>query len=104
MATYDTLSQATNDLNRRGFTLNFNPKGDYIECQSLGLLLRPQEFEIVEFYRFEGMSDPADNAIVYAIQSHEGLKGVLVNAYGMYADEMTAELVEKLKVHHEFAK
>jgi hypothetical protein len=98
MASYDTISQATNDLNRRGFDVNFNLKGDCITSQSLALILRPDEFEIVEFYRFEGMSDPADNAIVYAIQSKDGKKGVLVNAYGVYADEMTAEMAAKLKI------
>jgi hypothetical protein len=96
MATYDTLSQAVNDLNRR--VAKISNCRNYI-LRRRYLILRPDEFEISEFYRFEGMSDPADNAIVYAIQSHGGVKGVLVDAYGVYADEMTAEMVKKLKIN-----
>jgi hypothetical protein len=103
MAAYDTLSQAVNDLNSRGFTQDFKLQGDSIQCEALDLSLRPNEFEIAEFYRFEGMSDPADNAIVYAIQSHGGVKGVLVDAFGVYADEMAAEMVKKLSINRETA-
>ncbi len=98
MASYDTLTEALDDLDKRGFVHNFNLKGDCIECSPIGVSLQPDEFEIVEFYRFEGMTDPADSAVVYAIQSKHGLKGVLVNAYGVYADEMTAGLVAKLRI------
>jgi hypothetical protein len=42
------------------------------------------------------MSDPDDNDIVYAISSDAGVKGVLVNAYGPYADSLSADLAAKL--------
>jgi hypothetical protein len=58
----------------------------------------PGEFEIVEVHRFEGDTDPADEAVVYAIQSKHGEKGVLVNAFGVYSDRVSDELIEKLKV------
>ena len=38
-----------------------------------------------------------DEAVVYAISSPVfGVKGVLVNAYGIYADEASDVLVQKL--------
>ncbi len=38
------------------------------------------------FYRFEGISDPDDMAIVYAVESRSGLRGTLVDAFGTYAN------------------
>jgi hypothetical protein len=40
---------------------------------------------IREFLRFEGVSDPDDMAIVYAIESTDGTRGALVDAFGAYS-------------------
>jgi hypothetical protein len=49
--------------------------------------------------RFEGNSDPIDNSIVYAISANDNsVKGVLVDAYGVYAENITPEMARKLKV------
>jgi len=68
--------------------------------QMTPLALAPSEFEITEVYRFEGNSDPADEAIVFAIESKKGEKGVLVNGFGISADKMGTEMIKKLSVHH----
>jgi len=47
----------------------------------------PQDVKIIDFFRFEGASDPADNSIMYVIETEDGVKGTLVDAYGTYADE-----------------
>lgn len=94
MPAYDTVSQAVNELKQRGYTLDFNLKGSALECQ--GQKFNAQEFEIAEFYRFEGNSDPGDEAIVYAIESRNGLKGVLVNAYGVYSESLSDDMMKKL--------
>ncbi|HET9745067.1 MAG TPA: phosphoribosylpyrophosphate synthetase [Chitinophagaceae bacterium] len=94
MPAYDTVSQAINGLKERGYTLDFNLKTNSIECQ--GQKLNPGDFEITEFHRFEGPSDPGDEAIVYAIESRNGLKGVLVNAFGVYSETLSDEMMKKL--------
>jgi len=98
MYSYDTLSEALNDLVKRGYTHNFNLECDCIVCKSIDLKLNPEEFEITEYYRFEGESDPDDSEIVYAITSKEGVKGTLVNGYGIYSDDISNELLSKLKI------
>lgn len=96
---YDTVSEALNDLAKRGFTHDFNihEEGDCLICTNTMTQLSPEEFEIVETYRFEGDTDPADEMIVFAISSiKHNLKGTLLNAYGIYADSSTSKIVEKL--------
>lgn len=98
MKTYNTLSEAINDLTKNGYTANFNIKNDCIECAENELLLRPDEFEIDEIYRFQEMSDLDNESILYAISSEKNnLKGLLVNAYGIYSDTATTELIKKLE-------
>ena len=72
MFTYDTVSQAVQGLKARGFTIDFNIEGDCIVCHETPLRLKADEFEITEVHRYEGNSDPADEAVVYAIESKRG--------------------------------
>ena len=100
MYNYDTVTEAVNGLFKRGYTYNFNLRDDCIECKTHDISLKPEDFQIDEFYRFEGESDPADETIVYAISSVKNqIKGVLVNAFGVYSDSVSNELIEKLKAH-----
>lgn len=100
MKAFNTLVDAINYLKQRGYNLDFNLKENVLECSENGARLTPKDFEIVEVYRFEGMTNPEDQTILYAIESKDGMKGVWVNGYGIYADPMSAEMVEKLKIHH----
>ncbi len=97
MYSYDTVTEAVNGLKKRGFSLDFNLQENCIVCQEHRFAA--DDFEIVEVYRFEGISDPADEAIVYGIESTNGLKGVLVGGYGISAEGMTADMAAKLEIH-----
>ncbi len=99
-ASYSTLSEAVNDLQRRGYTDDLALAEHCLVCDARGLSLDPAEFEIDEFHRFEGNSDPEDQSIVYAISSkHHHVRGILVNAYGMDASALTQAMVAKLATH-----
>jgi hypothetical protein len=97
MYTYDTVTAAVNGLKKRGFDMDFNLSENCLVCHEDKFDVK--DFEIVEFYRFEGNSDPADEAVVYAIESNKGQKGVLVNGYGASADSMSSEMAKKLQIH-----
>src|ERR1700738_4195963 len=100
MFVYDTVAEAVKGLKERGYTIDFNLEFDRISCQNPQVSLLPSEFEITEVHRFEGNSDPADEAVVYAIESRHGQKGVLVGGFGISADGMGEEMVEKLSIRH----
>lgn len=102
MKPYETLAEAISDLTKRGYVLNFNIRQDCIECVENNINLHPEEFEIDEVHRFQEMSDVGDENILYAISSQKHhVKGILVNAFGIYADTVSAELAAKLSIHHD---
>ncbi|HEV2355000.1 MAG TPA: hypothetical protein VGR89_12195 [Puia sp.] len=96
MFTYDTVAEAVRGLKQRGYTIDFNLEPDRLVCHRTPLSLTPSEFEITDVYRFEGESDPADEAAVYAIESKDGQKGLLVTGFGISAEGAGEEMVEKL--------
>lgn len=97
---FDTLSEAMNALKKEGYTEDFNLLQESLVCRNRSFKVFADEFEIDEFYRFEGMSNPSDNSILYAISSKKhGIKGLLVNGYGIYSEDITDKMMKKLSVH-----
>jgi hypothetical protein len=94
---YDTVTEAVDGLRKRGFVIDFNLSENCLVCDDGKFHVN--DFEIVEFHRFEGDSDPSDEAVVYAIESINGVKGILVNGYGISADTVSAEMAGKLNIH-----
>ncbi|WKN31840.1 phosphoribosylpyrophosphate synthetase [Porifericola rhodea] len=101
MKSYDTLQEAIKGLKEDGFAHDFNLEKDKIYCKNLNMFYKPKEFEVVETYRFEGMTNPDDNEVLYAIVTSVGDKGILVDAYGTYAESISPEMLEKLRFKYE---
>ena len=97
MKNYDTLSEAINDLQANSYTYDFNLTPKCLECASLKIEIKPEDFKVDETFRFEGMSSTDDNSILYAISSKNGIKGLLVDAYGVYAENISEAMRKKLK-------
>lgn len=92
-----TLSEVTTLLRKRGYTaiLDFMPS--YILCKDNSQKMYPDEFIVDKHYRFEGPSDPGDEAIVFAISSPKyNLKGILINGYGASSENLSAEMIKAL--------
>ena len=99
MESYDTVVAALNGLKARGYTVNFNIAFDKLTCSDDNICLNPDEFEIVEMHRFEGNSNPADEDVVYAVESKSGdIKGVISSAFGVYADAASTSMLQKLTI------
>ncbi len=95
---YGTLSETINGLIKLGYTHDFNIQEECLVCHQFNVTLSPDDFQIDKVYRFEGVSNPEDQSILYAISSTKfSIKGTLVNGYGISSDEKTSKLVEKLQ-------
>ena len=100
MDNYDTVVAALSGLKAKGYTIDFNIAFDKIICEKNQIHLKPDEFEIMEFYRFEGDTSPDDEEVVYAVQSKDGkVKGTMTSAFGLYADEVNTDMIKKLSMH-----
>jgi hypothetical protein len=95
---YATVSEAINELRKLGFTTDFNLEENCIVCHSDKF--EPDHFEITQIYRYEGDTDPADEATVYGIESNTGLKGILVTGYGANSESMSEAMLRKLSIRH----
>jgi len=94
---YDTVSEAIDALRKQGYTTDFNIEENILVCNQGKF--DTENFEIEDVYRYEGNTDPADEAAVYAIKSSNGLKGILVTGYGASVDAASTEMLEKLGRH-----
>ncbi|MBA4144402.1 MAG: hypothetical protein DI538_12340 [Azospira oryzae] len=91
-----TLSYCLNKSQERGYQENFTATPQGLKSMESGKLYQPEEITIVNFYRFEGITDPADMAVLYVMETSDGAKGTLVDAYGTYSDSQVAQLIGKV--------
>lgn len=99
MKNYTSLTDALDDLRKRGYIADFETQSFCLYCGDLDLRLDEEEFNIDETYRFEGDSNPDDSAVVYAITSTSGAKGTLIGGYGTYSGHLSFEMAKKLHNH-----
>ncbi|MEO6851019.1 MAG: phosphoribosylpyrophosphate synthetase [Mucilaginibacter sp.] len=99
---YATVTEAITQLHKQGYTLDFNLKEDTLIAADVAY--DANDFEIADLYRYEGASDPGDEATVYALVSKSGLKGVLVSGYGISADSTSEETLKQLHYKYQQAK
>jgi hypothetical protein len=99
---YETLSEAVNDLVKRGYTTDFliQEEKECLLCADNSLELSPEDFVIDEVHRFEGMTDPADESIVFAISSaNHNVKGLVINGFGADFGYRSSKLIAHLYKH-----
>ena len=98
---YTNMVEAIEELKKRGFTANFEFLDRTFRDVNSGRSFMADELTIVEHYRFEGASDPDDMSVVYAIESDDGLKGIVADAFGLYANAYLGGFLEKVKIREE---
>ncbi|HTG65618.1 MAG TPA: hypothetical protein VL859_04505 [Flavobacterium sp.] len=88
---YDSVSKALDELNENGFNYDFNQHEDDI-------LKNPENYEIRHIYRYEGESNPDDEAIVFGIQSKSGKKGVYVAGFAANSINETTQALLNISI------
>jgi hypothetical protein len=85
-------------LERRGFTASFVVDGDVLRLSGTERRYRPEFVSIRDYYRFEGTSDPDDMSVVYALETRDGVRGTLVDAFGVKADPAVAAMLDRMQM------
>lgn len=74
-------------VRKEGYKTDFTVGNDnLLHTMDSELKFTPDQVQIVNFYRFEGESNPDDMAILYVLETNTGVKGTISDAYGTYAD------------------
>ena len=76
-------------LNKKGFIHDFNLQDETIQKN-------PHNYEIEHVYRYEGDSDPDEEAVVYGITSNSGERGVYVAGFSANSESEAATVLSKL--------
>lgn len=92
-----TVSQTLNMLRTDfGYEEDFNLLDEKLKSSKEREDFLSQEFVVDEVYRFEGPSNPGDEATIYAITTSQGRKGVLLDGYNYTSGQISEELLKKL--------
>ncbi|HXD94595.1 MAG TPA: hypothetical protein VNX01_15425 [Bacteroidia bacterium] len=92
-----TLTECIELITKRGYKTNFMAIGNNKIKGEREKPYASHEIKINTFYRFEGDSDPGDSSILYAIETNDGEKGYLTNAYGPYADTKVSLFIDEIE-------
>jgi len=94
----ETMQQALERLSAAGYrqSLQATPAG-FVALGS-GEVHRPEDLVVEEIVRFEGASDPEDEAVLLALRgSDDGLRATFVSSFGVNADPVAGDLVRRLE-------
>lgn len=91
------LASCTNKMKEDGYKEDFQVLKKGLTTYSESKYYGPEEVKIVNYYRFEGASDPGDNTILYVIETSDGTKGTLVDGYGAYASPEVSKFIVQVE-------
>ena len=92
-----SLASLTNKMVLKGYDDDFKITDNGLKSLRTDKIYQPDQINIINFFRFEGQSDPNDNTIMYVIETSDGLKGTLIDAYGPYADRKLSEFMNHVE-------
>lgn len=81
-----TLSRVMEKFRQNGYDHEFRVTEKGGELHETREVFAPEDLLIVKVFRFEGASDPADMSVLYAVETSNGKKGYLLDAFGTYSD------------------
>jgi hypothetical protein len=93
-----TVTEEMRALRARGFVADFGVTDDgQLRCTTCDHTLSPSAAIIESTARFEGASNPDDQAVVFGLRCADcGVRGILVAAYGPTASAAEAAVITAL--------
>jgi len=93
------LEKCLNKLEGEGYTDQYRVENGKLCDLTNNKKYKAKDVKAVNFYRFEGISNPDDMSILYAIETSDGRKGTLVDAYGFYSDDDTGAFMNQIEIN-----
>ena len=82
-----TLALCLQKMIADGYVNDFCFADDGLVLQQTKKTYKPTELKVINVLKFEGNEEPGDNAVLYIIETNDGMKGTLVDALGIYGDK-----------------
>lgn len=103
-----TLSQVMEKLKNKNITneIRVNEYNEIVDSNNEKI--KAENLTIIKTFRFEGDSNPSDNAALYLTKDSEGNFAYIIDSYGAYSDHEGPKFDEFLKsikveeTEHEF--
>lgn len=92
------MEKCLNKLESEGYTDQYKVEKGKLTDLSNNKKYKARDVKAVNFFRFEGLTNPEDMSILYAIETSDGRKGVLIDAYGLYADDDTSAFMQEVEI------
>lgn len=92
-----SMATLLNKVFNDGYTEDFKVTDRGLESVQNGKAYQPEEVNVVNFFRFEGTSNPDDEAVIYVIETGDGTKGTLTDAYGVYMDPQVSAFMKQVE-------
>lgn len=92
-----SLSTCLNKVISDGYTEDFKVTDRGMEGLHNKEVYQSERVQIVNFFRFEGTSNPDDEAVLYVIETDDGTKGTLIDAYNIYSDPLVGEFIKNVE-------
>jgi len=83
------LSKVVDD----GYKEDFKATREGLESSSTRKLYGPSDVKVITSFRFEGFSDPHDSAVLYVLETSDGVKGTLIDGCGTLADPFVYKFI-----------
>jgi hypothetical protein len=93
----NSLAICLNKMVKEGYTEDFRITERGLESLHRHSNYKPEQIEIINFFRFEGESDPDDNAILYVIETNDGTKGILIDVFGVYNNPKVSKFIKNVE-------
>jgi hypothetical protein len=92
------MEKCLNKLEAEGYTDQYKVEKGKLNDLTNNKKYKAHDVKAVNFFRFEGITNPEDMSILYAIETSDGRKGTLIDAYGLYADDDTSAFMQEVEI------
>lgn len=92
------MDRCIEKLEQKGYTDQFRVEKGKLISTKTQKKYKSKDVMAANFFRFEGISNPDDMSVLYAIETSDGDKGTLIDAYGLYADDETGEFMKEVEI------
>ncbi|MCC9166402.1 hypothetical protein [Pontibacter harenae] len=97
MVTYQTFSEAIQDMRSRGFIHTLSIQQNEIVCPELDTTLAPESITIVERHLVQAPDTVAGEREVFACKTDSNHLGILTNTYAYYDPEGFAAIFSRFR-------